>query len=377
MSSVPPLKKCTTFLRLATSDTASATPEDHGPIMKRAPSPSIASSARRVEVPACVAPSRVMYLIGLPRIFMPRSSSAMRMPRSLSGPTSAKAPVWSHSPSITISLGCERAIAGKPSAAAPAPNFRISLRFMCLLPREAPSLLQTVRPRSKCSEWTGMRGRRDNRAMQSRRIASTAAMLADPSRAAMVLALMDGRSRSAKKLALDAGVTAQTASAHLRKLVSAKMLVWQGRGRCKYFSLAGSEVAQAVEALSGIDAERVLPGAARELRFARCCYDHLAGRLGVALTERLLRPGNTVLRDLDIELAPLERLRRPLLRCCTDWSERRPHVAGALGAALLARYKDERWLVAVENSRRLMVTPAGECAFSRLFDLGPAFFPQD
>src|SRR5438552_16793608 len=110
---------------------------------------------------------------------------------------------------------------------------------------------------------------RDNRVVQPRRIASTAAMLADPSRAAMLLARMDGRSRSAKKLALDAGVTAQTASAHLRKLVGAKMLVWQGRGRCKYFSLAGSEVAQAVEALSGIDAERVLPAAARELRFAR------------------------------------------------------------------------------------------------------------
>jgi DNA-binding transcriptional ArsR family regulator len=213
--------------------------------------------------------------------------------------------------------------------------------------------------------------------MQPRRIASTAAMLADPSRAAMVLALMDGRSRSAKKLALDAGVTAQTASAHLRKLVSARMLVWQGRGRFKYFSLAGSEVAQAVEALSGIDAERVLPAPARELRFARCCYDHLAGRLGVALTERLLRPGNTVLRDLGVDLGALESSRRPLFRCCTDWTERRPHVAGALGAVLLQHYKDERWLVAVENSRKLVLTPAGESAFSRLFDLGPAFFRQD
>jgi DNA-binding transcriptional ArsR family regulator len=196
-------------------------------------------------------------------------------------------------------------------------------------------------------------------------------MLADPSRAAMVLALMDGRSRSAKKLALDAGVTAQTASAHLRKLVSAKMLVWQGRGRFKYFRLAGSEVAQAVEALSGIATERMLPAAARELRFARCCYDHLAGRLGVALTERLMQPGNTVLRDLGIDLAALESSRRPLFRCCTDWTEQRPHVAGALGAALLRRYLDERWLVAVENSRKLVLTPAGESAFTRFFGLAP------
>jgi DNA-binding transcriptional ArsR family regulator len=198
-------------------------------------------------------------------------------------------------------------------------------------------------------------------------------MLAEPSRAAMVLALMDGRSRSAKKLALDAGVTAQTASAHLRKLVDANMLVWQGRGRCKYFSLAGSEVAQAVEALSELGVKQI-PAAGRDLRFARCCYDHLAGRLGVALTERLLRPGNTALRDLGIDPAALESSRRPLFRCCTDWTERRPHVAGALGAALLRRYKEERWLVAVEESRKLVVTPQGRPAFVTLFDLEESFF---
>src|SRR5436190_11126794 len=352
MSSVPPLKKCSTFFRFATSDTASATPEDHGPIMKRAPSPSIASSARRVDVPACVAPSRVTYLIGWPRIFMPRSSSAMRMPRSFSGPTSANAPVWSHRPSITTSFGCARTIAGKPSAAA-APIFRISLRFMGLLPREGASLPQTLRRRSNCSEWTRMRGRRENLSMHL-----AAAMLADPSRAAMVLALMDGRSRSAKKLALDAGVTAQTASLHLKKLVNAKLLVAKAEGRNKYFTLAGSEVAQAVEALGEISL-RPVPAAARELRFARCCYDHLAGRLGVAVTERLLRPGNTALRDLGIDLVALGSSRRPLFRCCTDWTERRPHIAGTLGAALLRRYKDERWLVTVEDSRKLVVTSAG------------------
>ena len=212
--------------------------------------------------------------------------------------------------------------------------------------------------------------------MQPQRVAATAAMLADPSRAAMVLALMDGRSRSAKKLALDAGITAQTASAHLRKLVNANLLVWQGRGRCKYFSLAGSEVAQAVEALSELGVKQI-PAAARDLRFARCCYDHLAGRLGVALTERLLQPRNTVLRELGIDLTALESSRRPLFRCCTDWTERRPHVAGALGAALLRRYKDERWLVAVEDSRKLVVTPAGKSAFAHRFALGPGFFTQE
>lgn len=192
-------------------------------------------------------------------------------------------------------------------------------------------------------------------------------MLADPSRAAIVLALMDGRSRSAKKLALDAGVTPQTASAHLKKLVAANLLVWEGRGRTKHFSLAGTEVAQAVEALSGIDAG----SGPRELRFARCCYDHLAGKLGVAVTARLLRPGNTVLADLGIAL---ENSRRALFRCCTDWTERRPHIAGALGAALLRRYLDERWLIRVEDSRKLVVTARGREMFVRLLGVEEAIF---
>lgn len=213
----------------------------------------------------------------------------------------------------------------------------------------------------------------ENPAMQHRRIAGTAAVLADPSRAAMVLALMDGRSRSAKKLALDAGVTPQTASAHLRKLVAANILVWQGSGRSKYFSIAGSEVAQAVEALSEIGADS-LPPAARELRFARCCYDHLAGQLGVCITERLLRPGNRALASLGIDLAALDSSRRPLFRCCTDWTERRPHIAGALGAALLRHYKEKRWLLPVEESRKLVVTPRGREMFVRLLGVEQTLF---
>ena len=199
-------------------------------------------------------------------------------------------------------------------------------------------------------------------------------MLADPSRAAIVLALMDGRSRSAKKLALDAGVTPQTASTHLKKLVAAEMLVWERDGRSKSFRLAGADVAQAVEALSSVGT-RQLPGA-HELRFARCCYDHLAGQLGVAVTERLLRPGNTVLHDLGIDLAALEASRRPLYRCCTDWTERRAHVAGALGAALLRVYQDQRWLEAVEDSRKLVVTPRGKQLFVELIGVDAALFSR-
>jgi DNA-binding transcriptional ArsR family regulator len=201
--------------------------------------------------------------------------------------------------------------------------------------------------------------------MQHRAIAQSATMLAHPSRAAIVLALMDGRSRSAKKLARDAGVTPQTASAHLGKLVAAGMLVWEGDGRSKYFRLSGSEVAQAVEALSEIGV-RSLPPAATQLRFARCCYDHLAGQLGVQITERLLRPGNTLVRDLGIDL---ENTKRAPYRCCTDWTERRPHVSGALGAALLRHYLDQGWLRRVEDSRKLLMTPLGSQMFARVFDL--------
>ena len=207
--------------------------------------------------------------------------------------------------------------------------------------------------------------------MQYRRLASTAALLADPSRAAMVLALMDGRSRSAKKLALDAGVTPQTASTHLRKLVAGQMLVCEGRGRSKYFSLAGADVAHAVEALSEMAVGEVPPGA-RELRFARCCYDHLAGRLGVAVTERLLRPGNTILVDLNINLS--ETSRRPFFRCCTDWTERRAHVAGTLGAALLRHYKEAGWVETVKESRKLLVTPRGKEMFVNVVGVDAALF---
>lgn len=189
----------------------------------------------------------------------------------------------------------------------------------------------------------------------------------------MVLALMDGRSRTAKKLALDAGVTPQTASAHLKKLVAANLLHCDARGRTKEFRLRGANVAQAVEALSEIGAGPVAP-AARELRFARCCYDHLAGQLGVRVTERLLEAGDRILAELGIEPATLPAGRRPLFRCCTDWTERRPHVAGALGAALLRHYKEQRWLTTVQESRKLVVTPLGREMFVKAIGVEPALF---
>src|SRR5262245_47883829 len=210
------------------------------------------------------------------------------------------------------------------------------------------------------------------------RLSSPAALLADPTRAAIVLALMDGRSRTAKKLALDAGVTPQTASAHLKKLVEAEILACQANGRCKDFRIARAEVAHAVEALSVIGPyslqKRTLPAAASELRFARCCYDHLAGRLGVAITERLPRVGPRVLEELAIDVDELEARPRPFSRCCVDWTEQRPHLAGALGAALLNAYRERRWLVQVAESRKLLVTPRGRVSFVELFGLDDSLF---
>ena len=189
---------------------------------------------------------------------------------------------------------------------------------------------------------------------------------------------MDGRAREAKKLALDAGVTPQTASAHLRKLVDANLLACHADGRCKYFRIAGAEVAHAVEALCelGMRAhpERTLPAEARPLRFARCCYDHLAGQLGVAITERLPRLGAGIYAELGIDVAALEAQRRPFSRCCVDWTERRPHIAGSLGAALLSAYQANGWLERARESRRLDVTPRGRQRFMELFALDAAFF---
>ncbi|HET7672344.1 MAG TPA: winged helix-turn-helix domain-containing protein [Burkholderiales bacterium] len=210
--------------------------------------------------------------------------------------------------------------------------------------------------------------------MQHRPVAAAAALLADPSRAAMLLALMDGRSRTAKTLALDAGVTPQCASSHLKKLVAARMLVAEARGRSKHFSLAGHEVAEAVESLSGLGGSPRFPAAARELRFARCCYDHLAGRLGVAVTERLLLAGDPILRALGIDVAQLAASRRPMFRCCVDWTERRPHVAGAIGAALLRHYTRDGWLLRARGSRRLVVTPRGREMFVREIGIEGDFF---
>ena len=225
----------------------------------------------------------------------------------------------------------------------------------------------------------------------SRDISSVAALLADPSRARVLEALMDGRSLTATELAFHARVSAQTTSGHLAKLTDASLLSCETVGRCRYYRLAGPAVAEALEALTVL-APKGPPRAAEaqseieQIRFARTCYDHLAGRLGVALTEAMvgrgyLRPGSgdfhvtvsgaSFLRELDVNAEKAKRERRAFVRKCVDWTERRPHLAGALGAALAARWLQQEWVHRVPEGRHLLLTPKGGRALYRWFRVRP------
>lgn len=218
-------------------------------------------------------------------------------------------------------------------------------------------------------------------------IAEIAALIGDAARANMLSALMGGHALTAGELAWQAGVSAQTTSGHLQKLVEAQLLAVEKQGRHRYFRLASPEIAQAMEALMAVAAtgpKRHRPVGPKDeaLRAARTCYDHMAGRLGVAIADALRAHGHVVLNDgaaavteeggrflaaLGIDLAVETPTRRPLCRTCLDWSERRPHLSGRLGAALLAQALDRAWVRHVPDSRALKITPAGQRRFYEVF----------
>ena len=211
------------------------------------------------------------------------------------------------------------------------------------------------------------------------------AMIGNPARAAMLAALFDGRALTATELAGLAGVGAATTSAHLAKLVAARLLVCERQGRHRYYRLAGVEVANALEALDRLAVARPVPhrsptAEAMGLRDARLCYDHLAGRLGVALARGLeaggaIQPagrdfhltaaGTAVMADLGIDVAAARAKRRLFARQCLDWSERRPHFGGALGAALAERAFAAGWIVRTDKRRQVRLTENGRAALSR------------
>jgi DNA-binding transcriptional ArsR family regulator len=218
-------------------------------------------------------------------------------------------------------------------------------------------------------------------------IARIAGLVGDPARAEILTALMTGQALTATELVGVAGLTKQTVSGHLAKLVDAQLLSVEHQGRHRYFRLADPDVAHLLESLMGIafrtGAVRVR-SSPREpaLRRARVCYDHLAGDLGVAamdsLVERrmlrvadgapeLTRRGREFCVELGIALEPLSRQKRPLCRTCLDWSVRRPHLAGALGAAILSRCFELGWARRATGSRVVQFSTAGERAFRERF----------
>ena len=207
-------------------------------------------------------------------------------------------------------------------------------------------------------------------------VAAAAALLAEPARAALVVALTEDEALPASELAARAGIAASTASEHLRRLVAGGFLVSRKNGRHRYFSLADPAVADAVEALAIVAPQppvRSLREATKseQIRSARTCYDHLAGRLGVTLAAALERDRTVIRRNGDYELGPgaearcaalgidlaeLQAQRRPVVRGCLDWSERELHVAGALGAAIANRLFELGWIHRREGNRSIKVS---------------------
>lgn len=222
-------------------------------------------------------------------------------------------------------------------------------------------------------------------------IAALAALIGDPARANILAALMGGKALTAGECAAEAGISAQAASGHLAKLLEASLLVVVVQGRHRYYNLAGPDVAEAVETLMGLAARvglrRTRPGPREAaMRKARFCYDHLAGEAATALFARLVDRGILVAQADGLGLSPRGRLRflaegidiagleakpRPLCRACLDWSERRPHLAGSLGAAIARLAIGRGWCKREAASRAVNFSPDGEQALLALAERAP------
>ncbi len=204
-------------------------------------------------------------------------------------------------------------------------------------------------------------------------LASVGALLAEPARAKVLLALGDGRSLPASMLASEAGVSPSTASHHLARLVDGGLLTVAARGRHRYYALAGPQVGELLEAVARVAPTQPVTSLragtrAHALRYARHCYDHLAGRLGVAVAEALV-----VVRDDGLELTEAGAGKLAAIgvdaqpgesaRACLDWTEQSHHVAGRLGQALLHRLLELDWLQRSTGTRALRLTDAGRAAF--------------
>ncbi|AUS87243.1 transcriptional regulator [Lysinibacillus sp. YS11] len=220
-------------------------------------------------------------------------------------------------------------------------------------------------------------------------MAEIAALLGETSRATILASMMDGRFHTASELAYMAAIKPQTASFHLAKLVEGKLIKVEKQGRHRYFQLAGEDIAQFLESFLAISPPPEVRSLKQSsqiklLQDARTCYDHLAGKLGVQLTESMLKAGyltlegkQFVLTDegilffttFGIDLNALKRKRRSFSHACLDWSERRYHLAGALGCELLNQFFNLGWLLRVPSIRAIKVTEKGKIGFKEVFHL--------
>jgi DNA-binding transcriptional ArsR family regulator len=205
-------------------------------------------------------------------------------------------------------------------------------------------------------------------------VASIAAAIGEPARARMLYCLMDGHARTSTELAIVAEVSPSTASAHLHRLKSEGLVKVLVQGKHRYYSLEGPNVASVLEGLSvlaGSPRKKFVPNTPHRLRAARTCYDHIAGSLGVSLHDRFLAlrwlsdsydltpKGAQAFGALGIDIDAIRSLRRCFACACLDWSERRPHVGGALGAALLKVAVKRKWVIQEFDSRALGITSLG------------------
>ncbi len=224
-------------------------------------------------------------------------------------------------------------------------------------------------------------------------LAEIGALIGDPGRASMLDALMDGRSLTARELAGQAGIAPQTASGHLARLLDAGLILMEPRGRHRYHRLASPDVARLLETVAQF-ASRPSSGSVRAavrtgprdeaLRTARTCYDHFAGRLGVSIADALVdrgcveldgdggtvtEAGQVFLHEFGAAPAPGKRPKRLFCRPCLDWSERRPHLAGAVGIAIACRCFELGWVRKVDGSRAVAITLAGQQGLRQTFGI--------
>lgn len=225
------------------------------------------------------------------------------------------------------------------------------------------------------------------------RLAELASLLADPTRATFCLALLDGRAWTAGELARCAGVAPSTASGHLHRLVASGLLAEHRQGRHRYVRLADERTATLVEGLAGHREPGTAPAAglraaaaSAALARGRTCYDHLAGRIGVAVTDALTARGlldtsagfalsgeglGWMAEALGLDVAVWSRSRRPVARECLDWTERRPHLAGLAGAELCREFFDRGWIRRIGSGRAVRLTPAGAAALPEVLGIEP------